>query len=216
MGAMPSDVSRRAGLAAAALLALAPAAAAEAAPAQPKVAILGDSITAGYGLPAREALPAKLSAELARLGDPVRIIPAGISGDTTGGGLRRLDRATPPGTKVCVVALGGNDLLNGEDPARMRANLKRIVARLKARGVTVVLAGLKAPPLLGGAYARAFDDAFATVARDEHVIFMPDLLDGVVLNPDLNQHDGIHPNARGVELIARRLAPFVAQALKRA
>jgi acyl-CoA thioesterase-1 len=216
MAAMSSDVSRRAGFAAAVLMLLAPACAAEAAPAEPKVAILGDSITAGYGLPARQALPAKLSSELARMGDPVRIVPAGISGDTTGGGLRRLDRAVPAGTKVCVVALGGNDLLNGEDPARMRANLKRIVERLKARGVTVVLAGLKVPPVLGGAYGRAFDAAFATVAKDEGVIFMPDLLDGVVLNPDLNQHDGIHPNARGVEIIARRLAPFVAQALKRA
>lgn len=213
---MSSHVSRRAGLAAAALLTFAPAVSAEAAPAPPRVAILGDSITAGYGLPARQALPAKLSLELARLGDPVRIVPAGLSGDTTAGGLRRVDRAVPAGTRVCVVALGGNDLLNGEDPARMRANLERIVARLKARGVTVVLAGLKVPPLLDGPYAHAFDAAFAKVAKEQGVIFMPDLLDGVVLNPDLNQHDGIHPNARGVEVIARRLAPFVAQALKRA
>jgi acyl-CoA thioesterase-1 len=213
---MSSQVSRRAGLAAAAVISLAPAVAAQPAPAQPKVAILGDSITAGYGLPAREALPAKLSAELAKMGDPVRIIPAGLSGDTTAGGLRRVDRAVPAGTRVCVVALGGNDLLNGEDPARMRANLERIVDHLKARGVTVVLAGLKVPPLLDGAYAHAFNAAFATVGKEKGVIFMPDLLDGVVLNPDLNQHDGIHPNARGVEVIARRLAPFVAQALKRA
>jgi acyl-CoA thioesterase-1 len=216
MAAMSSDVSRRAGLAAAALISIAPGFAAEAAPPQPRVAILGDSITAGYGLPPRQALPAKLSSELARLGDPVRIVPAGVSGDTTAGGLRRLDRAVPPGVKVCVVALGGNDLLNGEDPARMRGNLEKIVDHLKARGVTVVLAGLKVPPLLGGAYARAFDAAFQTVAKEKGVIFMPDLLDGVVLNPDLNQHDGIHPNARGVDVIARRLAPFVAQALKRA
>jgi acyl-CoA thioesterase-1 len=213
---MSSQVSRRAGLAAAAVISLAPAVAAQPAPAQPKVAILGDSITAGYGLPSREALPAKLSAELAKMGDPVRIIPAGLSGDTTAGGLRRVDRAVPAGTRVCVVALGGNDLLNGEDPARMRANLERIVDHLKARGVTVVLAGLKVPPLLDGAYAHAFNAAFATVGKEKGVIFMPDLLDGVVLNPDLNQHDGIHPNARGVEVIARRLAPFVAQALKRA
>jgi acyl-CoA thioesterase-1 len=213
---MSSDLSRRAGFAAAALLTLAPIAGAEAAPAQPKVAILGDSITAGYGLPSREALPARLSAELARMGDPVRIIPAGLSGDTTAGGLRRVDRAVPAGTRVCVVALGGNDLLNGEDPARMRGNLERIVDHLKARGVTVVLAGLKVPPLLDGGYARAFNAAFATVAKEKGVIFMPDLLDGVVLNPDLNQHDGIHPNARGVDVIARRLAPFVAQALKHA
>jgi acyl-CoA thioesterase-1 len=178
------------------------------------VAILGDSITAGYGLPAPQALPARLQAELARLGDPVRVIAAGVFGDTTAGGVRRVDRATPEGVRVCVVALGGNDLLNGEDPARVRANLARIVRRLQARGVTVVLAGLRVPPLLDGGYARAFDAAFEAVARTTGVIFLPDMLAGVALNPALNQRDGIHPNAAGVQVIARRLAPLVARALR--
>jgi len=206
------SVSRRALLAATALV-LAPAAPALAA-AVPRVAILGDSITAGYGLPAPQALPARLQAELARLGDPVRVIAAGVSGDTTAGGVRRVDRATPEGVRVCVVALGGNDLLNGEDPARVRANLARIVRRLQARGVTVVLAGLRVPPLLDGGYARAFDAAFEAVARTTGVIFLPDMLAGVALNPALNQRDGIHPNAAGVQVIARRLAPLVARALR--
>jgi acyl-CoA thioesterase-1 len=206
------SVSRRALLAATALV-LAPAAPALAA-AVPRVAILGDSITAGYGLPAPQALPARLQAELARLGDPVRVIAAGVSGDTTAGGVRRVDRATPAGVRVCVVALGGNDLLNGEDPARVRANLARIVRRLQARGVTVVLAGLRVPPLLDGGYARAFDAAFEAVARTTGVIFLPDMLAGVALNPALNQRDGIHPNAAGVQVIARRLAPLVARALR--
>ncbi|HEY8573695.1 arylesterase [Phenylobacterium sp.] len=209
-----SNCSRRAVLAAAVGLAAAPTLAAEAkaAPAR-SVAILGDSITAGYGLPASQALPARLQAELARMGVPARVIPAGRSGDTTAGGAARVDRAVPKGADVCVVALGGNDLLTGEDPSRVRANLDRIVTRLKARGVTVVLAGVQVPPLLGGGYASAFNGAFSSVARKHGVLFLPDLLAGVALNSRLNQPDGIHPNAAGVTVIARRLAPVVAKGL---
>ncbi|HEY9217020.1 MAG TPA: GDSL-type esterase/lipase family protein, partial [Phenylobacterium sp.] len=112
------------------------------------------------------------------------------------------------------VALGGNDLLNGADPRRVQANLDRIVRRLRQRGIPVVLAGVQVPSALGGEYARAFNAAFATVARTHKVLFLPDMLSGVALNPDLNQRDGIHPNARGVEVIARRLAPIVARGLK--
>lgn len=182
--------------------------------ATPRVALLGDSITAGYGLPARDALPAKLQAELRRKGVQAQILPAGVSGDTTGGGLARLDRAVPVGTDACVVALGANDLLRGFPPATVRANLERIVQRLQARGVRVVLAGLELPPILAPAYARQFTQAFAAVGAKPGVIFLPNLLGGVLLNPDLNQDDGIHPNARGVELIARRLAPFVVRSLQ--
>jgi acyl-CoA thioesterase I len=197
-----------------AAFAIAPALVGEAqAAAVRSVAILGDSITAGYGLPASQALPARLQAELVRIGTPARVIPAGISGDTTAGGAARVDRAVPNGVGVCVVALGGNDLLTGEDPARIRANLDRIVSRLKARGVTVVLAGVQIPAILGGAYAQSFNGAFANVARKHEVIFMPDLLAGVALNARLNQPDGIHPNAAGVGVIARRLAPLVAKGL---
>ncbi|WP_374472105.1 arylesterase [Phenylobacterium sp.] len=207
-----SDPSRR-GVLAAGLALAAAAGASEAAPVR-KVAVLGDSITAGYGLPASQALPSRLQAELARLGAPVRVLPAGVNGDTTAGGAARVDRAVPAGVELCVVALGGNDLLTGADPAAVRANLDRIVRRLKARNVKVVLAGVRVPDLLGGRYARDFNQAFASVARTHGVLFLPNLLEGVVLNPDLNQRDGIHPNAAGVNLIARRLAPLVAQGLQ--
>lgn len=216
MPLMPSSFpTRRRLLAAGGLLALAPALAstAFAAPAR-RVALLGDSITAGYGLPASQALPARLQAELARMGQPVRIIPAGVTGDTTGGGEARVDRAVPRDVDLCVVALGGNDLLLGAEPKAVRANLDRIVGRLKGRGVTVVLAGVRVPTLLGGSYARDFNGAFASVARTHGVLFLPDLLEGVALNPDLNQRDGIHPNAAGVTRIARRLAPLVARGLR--
>jgi acyl-CoA thioesterase-1 len=206
-----SFVSRRAVVAAAPGLALAPAARARSAP--PRVAILGDSITAGYGLPPSQALPAQLQSELARIGAAARVIPAGVTGDTTAGGAARVDRAVPADADVCVVALGGNDLLLGAEPSAVKANLDRIVRRLKARGVTVVLAGVRAPALLSGVYVREFNEAFASVARANRVLFLPDLLEGVVLNPRLNQRDGIHPNAAGVTVIARRLAPVVARGL---
>lgn len=203
------SLTRRNVVAAGAALAAAPAAA----KAAPQVAILGDSITAGYGLPAAQALPARLRDELARMGRPVRILAAGVNGETVSGGARRVDRAVPAGVDVCVVALGGNDLLLGADPKRVRADLDAIIRRLKARGVNVVLAGVRVPALLGGTYARQFNAAFAETARTHGVIFLPDLLEGVALNPRLNQPDGIHPNAAGVGVIARRLAPLVARAL---
>lgn len=202
-------LSRRAAMAGAAALIAGPALAREA-----RVCLLGDSIAAGYGLPAAQALPARLQQELARQGVAARIVGAGVSGDTIAGGLKRLDRAVPKGVEACVVALGGNDLLVGADPAGMRRNLDQIVRRLKARGVTVILAGVRVPPVLSGDYGRRFNDAFASVAKAHGVAFLPDMLAGVSLNPRLNQRDGIHPNAAGVEVIARRLAPFVARALQ--
>lgn len=202
-------ISRRGLLGAAAALAAGPALAAPA----PRVVMLGDSITAGYGLPAAQAVPARLQAELARIGAPARVINAGRSGDTTAGGAARLDRAVPKDAALVVVALGANDLLSGADPARVQTNLDRIVRRLKARGQRVVLAGVQVPSILGGPYARAFNGAFARVAQAHRVLFVPDMLAGVALNPDLNQSDGIHPNARGAQVIARRLAPVVAKGL---
>lgn len=210
----PNSFLRRAAAAAAAVaLVCGVGGAAQASP-TPRVALLGDSITAGYGLPAREALPARLQGELSRLGAPARVIPEGVVGETTAGGAARVARGAGSGADVVVVALGGNDLLEGADPAAVRRNRERIVRGLKARGETVVLAGVKVPPILQGSYAQAFDDAFASVARKESVLFVPDMLEGVALNPDLNQRDGVHPNAAGVGVIARRLAPVVARGLK--
>ena len=177
------------------------------------VTLLGDSITAGYGLSAAQALPAQLQAALARLGAAALVRGAGVSGDTSAGGLARVDFSIQPDTDVCVVALGGNDLLQGLDPVRTQANLDRIVARLQARRIAVVLAGISAPAVLGRGYARDFDAVFPAVARRRRATLYPDLLAGVGRRPELNQRDGIHPNAQGVRIIAQRLAPVVARAL---
>ena len=191
------------------------ATASRAAPKSPAVVtILGDSITAGYGLKAADALPAQLAAALARLGVPATVRGAGVSGDTSAGGLARVDFSVQPDTSLCVVALGGNDMLQGLDPRGMRTNLTAIVRRLKARRIRVVLCGLHAPSSLNAGYARDFNAVFAAVARAEAVALYADLLAGVELDRSLNQRDGLHPNPRGVKAIAARLAPVVAGALK--
>lgn len=177
------------------------------------VTILGDSITAGLGLPGRDALPNQLHLALERLGVPNIVRGAGASGETTADGLGRMDFSIRPDTAVVVVALGGNDLLQGFDPKTTRANLERILTRLKARHMGVVLTGIRAPPELGRGYARDFDAVFAGLAKAHNVVFYPDLLAGVGRNRALNQSDGIHPNAKGVAIIARGLAPVVAKVL---
>ena len=181
----------------------------------PVVTLLGDSITAGYGLAAAAALPARLQAALTNLGVKAVVRGAGVSGDTTADGLARADFSVQPDTRLCVVALGGNDLLQGLDPKTTRANLTRIVKRLKARRIAVVLAGLTAPRAIGADYARDFDAVFPGVARETGATLYPDLLAGVARTPRLNQADGIHPNPAGVEIIATRLAAVVARSLKR-
>ena len=177
------------------------------------VTILCDSITAGLGLPAAQALPAQLHLALQRLGAANVVRGAGVSGDTTAGGAARVDFSVQPDTSVAVVALGGNDLLQGIDPKVVRANLDRIVGRLAQRRIAVVLAGLQAPPEIGRGYARDFDAVFPAVAKAHHVALLPDLLAGVARDPKLKQADGLHPNAEGVRRIAARLAPIVARAM---
>jgi len=177
------------------------------------VTMLGDSITAGYGLPAGDALPAQLQAALARLHADAVVRGAGISGDTSADGAARVDFSIRPDTRVVIVALGGNDLLQGLDPKATSANLERIIARVKARHMGVVLAGLRAPTAIGRGYAKDFDAIFPALAKKLGVALYPDLLAGVERNPALNQGDGIHPNARGVKIIAGRLAPVVAKEL---
>ena len=204
--------TRRSLLAGGLVLAAAPALAA---PAKPRiVTILGDSITAGLGLPATDALPARLQAALARLGVSAVVRGAGVSGDTTSGGLARLDFSVQSDTDVCVVALGGNDLLQGLDPKASKRNLDAIVRRLKARRIGVVLAGLSAPPQIGKGYARDYDAMFPAVAKANAVALYPDLRKGVAGRRDLTRNDGIHPNAKGVLVMASGLAPTVARALK--
>ena len=179
------------------------------------VTMLGDSITAGYGLPSRDALPLQLQAALAKLNVEAVVRGAGISGDTSADGAGRVDFSIRPDTRVVVVALGGNDLLQGLDPKSTYANLERIITRVKARHMGVVLTGLQAPGAIGRSYAKDFDAVFPTLAKKYGVALYPDLLAGVARDPTLNQGDGIHPNARGVKIIADRLAPVVAKVLAR-
>lgn len=178
------------------------------------VTVLGDSITAGLGLPSSAALPVQLQAQLRKLGANVVVRGAGVSGDTTAGGLARVDFSVQKDTDVCIVALGGNDLLMGLDPKRTKANLDKIVARLRARKIAVVVAGLQPPPVIGRAYAREFQAVFPAVAKAHGALLYPNLLAGVAQVPRLNQGDGFHPNAQGVVVIAQGLAPVVARALK--
>ena len=177
------------------------------------VTILGDSITAGYGLPQAASLPIQLHAALEKLHVPNMVRGAGVSGDTSADGAGRMDFSIRPDTAVVVVALGGNDILQGVDPKITRANLDRILTRLKARHMGVVLAGMHAPREIGAGYARDFDAIYPRLAKAHGVTLYPDLLAGVERNPALNQADAIHPNAKGVMVIAARLAPVVAKEL---
>jgi acyl-CoA thioesterase I len=174
--------------------------------------ILGDSITAGYGLPAAAALPVQLQAALRKMGQRIVVRGAGVSGDTTAGALARVGFSVQQDSQVCVVALGGNDVLQGLRPAATRANLRKIIDKLRARRIRVVLAGLAPPPQLGGAYVQEFAAIFPDLGKQPGVILYPNLLDGVMLNARLNQSDGIHPNAEGVKIIAAKLAPVVVRA----
>lgn len=183
-------------------------------PPRPRVVtMLGDSITAGYGLPARDALPARLQAELNKTTPGVLVRGAGVSGDTSAGGLARVNFSVQNDTSLCIVALGGNDLLQGWDPKVIRSNLNGILTRLAARRIPVVLAGIAIPSALGRSYARDVAAVYADLAAKHRVPLYPNLLAGVGGDRRLNQRDGIHPNAAGVNIIAARLAPVVAKAL---
>ena len=178
------------------------------------ITMLGDSRTAGYGLPAADAIPARLQAELRRLGVRAVVRAAGVSGDTSADGLARVDFSVRADTDLCLVVLGGNDLLQGVDPRAMQANLAAILARLKARHIRALLVGLKAPPTMGAGYAHDFDAVVPALAQAAGVRAYPDLLGKVALDRALNQGDGVHPNREGVKQVVARLAPAVVAALK--
>jgi acyl-CoA thioesterase-1 len=179
-----------------------------------RLLVLGDSLTAGYGLPKNQAFPARLEAALRAAGVDVNVIDAGVSGDTSAGGLARLDWALGnPSPGYAIVELGANDGLRGLPPAAMEQNLDAIVTRLKGRGVRVLLTGMRAPPNLGRDYQQEFDAVF-TRLRDAHgVALHPFFLEGVAAQPTLNQGDGIHPNARGVKVIVDAILPQVERLL---
>ncbi|MBI1245823.1 MAG: arylesterase [Alphaproteobacteria bacterium] len=176
--------------------------------AAPRLLLLGDSLTAGYGLPANLAFPAKLGAALATAGLKVDVVNAGVSGDTSAGGLARLDWAMgPKAPEYAFVALGANDGLRGLDVGAMEKNLDAIVAKLVARGTKVMLAGMKAPPNMGSDYAAEFAAVYPRVAQRHGAALYPFFLEGVAAIPTLNQADGIHPNAEGVDKIVSLLLP---------
>ena len=170
-----------------------------------RIVILGDSLTAGLGVPEHEAFPARLQARVDAAGWPIEIAARGVSGDTTAGGLRRLDWATEGDVRMLVVALGGNDGLRGLPVEQMHDNLAAIVDGAGARGIEVVLAGMEAPPNFGEIYTSQFREVFRTLAETRDIILIPFLLEGVAGEPDLNQRDGIHPNAAGAERVAAHL-----------
>ena len=179
------------------------------------IVMLGDSLTAGYGLAAQDSWPAKLQADLKTRGHDIRVINAGVSGDTTSGGLARLEWALADPPSHVIVALGANDGLRAIDPKLTAGNLDRIIAGLKARGIIVLLAGMRAPPNLGRDYAREFDRIYPDLAAKHAVALYPFLLDGVAATAGLNQADGLHPNAAGVDIIVERLSPYVIRLLKK-
>lgn len=173
-----------------------------AAAAKPRVVFLGDSLTAGLGLPANQSYPSLIGGKLKARGFDVEVVNAGVSGDTSAGGLRRLDWSLDGDVRALVLALGANDGLRGLPTGDMKKNLAAVLDRAKARNIPVVLAGMEAPPNFGPDYTREFRQVYSDLAQEYDVRFVPFMLDGVAGNPALNQPDGIHPNARGAEIVA--------------
>lgn len=197
--------------------ALAGFAVAGAAAAEPvRIVALGDSLTAGYQLAPGKGFPAQLEARLAEEGIEASIVDAGVSGDTTSGGLSRLDWSVGDDADAVIVALGGNDALRGLPPETTRENLSAIVTRLDERGLPVLLAGMLAPRNLGPEYGEAFEGVFRDVAGGHDVIFYPFFLEGVAAKPELNQSDGIHPTAEGIAVMVDNILPDVIALIERA
>jgi acyl-CoA thioesterase I len=172
-----------------------------------RIVALGDSLTAGYGLPADAAFPAKLEKALTARGLAVEIANAGVSGDTASGGLARLDWSVPEGTDAVIVELGANDMLRGIDPGVTRQALEQIVRRLTDRRIAVLLAGMRAAPNLGPDYGRDFETIYSDLAARYDLLLYPFFLDGVAAEAKLNQGDGLHPTAAGVDAIVTGILP---------
>lgn len=173
------------------------------------VVVLGDSLSAGHGLGPGEGFPERLGEALDKAGLDVRIVNAGVSGDTSAAGLARLDWSVPTGTDGVIVELGGNDALRGVPPESTRNNLDAIITRLKEQGIAVLLTGMLAPPNMGEAYGAEFDSIFEELARKHAVSFYPFILDGVAAVEGLNQADGIHPNKAGIAKMVENILPTV-------
>jgi acyl-CoA thioesterase I len=179
-------------------------------PAKPvKMVVLGDSLSAGLGLSASAAFPARLQKSLETKGIKVDMINAGVSGDTSSGGRDRLDWSVPEGTEAVILELGANDALRGTDPAVTRAALSDILARLKARKIAVLLCGMLAPPNYGSDYAARFNAIYPELSKSFGVPLYPFFLEGVAADAKLNQADGLHPTANGVDIIVKNIVPMV-------
>jgi acyl-CoA thioesterase-1 len=181
-----------------------------------RIVALGDSLTAGYGLRAQDAFPAKLQAALQAKGIDAAVVNAGVSGDTASGGLDRLAWSVPEDTDAVILELGANDALRGLDPAVPEKALRSILDRLAARHIPVLLAGMKAPRNLGSDYTAKFDAIYPALAANHPVVFYPFFLEGVAADPHLNQGDGMHPTAAGVDEIVKRILPQVEELIARA
>jgi acyl-CoA thioesterase-1 len=181
-----------------------------------RIVALGDSLTAGLGLPANAAFPARLEKALKGKGVAVEITNAGVSGDTASGGLARLDWSVPEGTDAAIVELGANDTLRGIDPKVTRQALEEIVRRLRERGIAVLLAGMRAAPNLGPDYGRDFEAIYSDLAARNDLLLYPFFLDGVATDAKLNQRDGLHPTAAGVDAIVARILPKAEELVARA
>ncbi len=180
-----------------------------------KIVALGDSLTAGLGLPASEGFVPSLQTALRAKGINVQIENAGVSGDTTSGGLARLDWSVPPGTDAVILELGANDMLRGIEPQVTRDALEAILRRLADRRIAVLLCGMRAAPNLGPAYAQSFEHIYPELAAKYGALFYPFFLDGVAADLSLLQRDGLHPNAAGVGVIVARILPKVEELIAR-
>jgi len=173
------------------------------------IVALGDSLTAGLGLAASDAFPAKLQRALAAKGVAATVVNAGVSGDTTSGGLARVDWSVPAGTDAVILELGANDALRGIDPAVAKRALDGLLSKLTQRGIPVLLCGMLSPPNLGVDYGRTFNAIYPDLAKTYGTLLYPFFLDGVVADRKLNQGDGLHPTAAGVDVIVTRILPQV-------
>jgi acyl-CoA thioesterase-1 len=180
-----------------------------------RIVAFGDSLTAGYGLPAAAAFPAKLEKALTAKGLSVAISNAGVSGDTAAGGLARLDWSVPEGTEAVILELGANDMLRGLDPQATRTILQDILTRLRERHIEVLLCGMLAAPNLGADYVQAFNSIYPDLAATDHLLLYPFFLAGVVDDPRLIQRDGLHPTTAGVDVIVAGILPQVEELVAR-
>ena len=177
----------------------------------PEILAFGDSLTAGLGLPSEATFPARLEARLKADGVAVRVVNAGVSGDTTAGGLARLDWALADKPDIVILELGANDALRGIDPKIVRANLDKMIAKVQASGAKLLLAGMRSPANWGKEYQEQFERIYPELARTHGVALYPFFLEGVAMDPQLNQPDGLHPNERGIAALVDRIAPVLAR-----